>query len=170
MLQIITAALLLVSAFQNRPQIHVVELEQRIAALINLQRQENGVNALAIDPGLSKVARDHSQDMVNRGFFSHVNPDGEAPRDRLHLAGYTCSKMSGENIYQNNLYSRVTIRGNQKTYDLNSSEQIAETTVSGWMNSPGHRQNILQKSYSRTGLGAAIAPNGQILITQIFCG
>lgn len=66
MLHIITAALLLVSAaFQNVPQIHVVELEQRIAALINLQRQENGVNALAIDPGLSKVARDHSQDMVN---------------------------------------------------------------------------------------------------------
>lgn len=170
MLQIITAALLLVSAFQNRPQIHVVELEQRIAALINLQRQENGVIALAIDPGLSRVARDHSQDMVNRGFFDHVNPDGEAPRDRLRLAGYTCTKMSGENIYQNNLYSRVTIRGNQKTYDWNSPEHIAETTVSGWMNSPGHRQNILQKSYSRTGLGATIAPNGQILITQIFCG
>lgn len=99
-----------------------------------------------------------------------MNPDGEAPRERLRLAGYTCTKMSGENIYQNNLYSRVTIRGNQKTYDWNSPEHITETTVSGWMNSPGHRQNILQKSYSRTGLGAAIAPNGQILITQIFCG
>jgi uncharacterized protein YkwD len=78
--------------------------------------------------------------------------------------------MSGENIYQNNLYSRVTIRGNQKTYDWNSPEQITGSTVSGWMSSPGHRQNILQKNYSRTGVGAAIAPNGQIFVTQVFCG
>jgi uncharacterized protein YkwD len=145
-------------------------IEQRIAALINLQRQENGVNALALDPALSKIARHHSQDMVNRGFFDHVNPDGKAPRDRLRLAGYTCPKMSGENIYQNNLYSRVTIRGNQKFQDRNSLEQIAASTVSGWMASPGHRQNILQKNYSRTGLGAAIAHNGQVFITQVFCG
>jgi uncharacterized protein YkwD len=171
MIQIITVALFLASAaVQDRPQIRITDLEQRIAALINLQRQENGVNALALDPGLSKIARDHSQDMVNRGFFSHVDPDGKAPRDRLRLAGYTCSKMSGENIYQNNLYSRVTTRGNERTYDWNSPEQIADSTVNGWMASSGHRQNILQKLYSRTGLGAAIAPNGQVFITQVFCG
>jgi uncharacterized protein YkwD len=171
MLPIITAALLLAWAgVQGRPQIHITGLEQRVAALVNLQRRQHGLNALAIDPGLSKIARDHSQDMVNRGFFDHVNPDGKAPSDRLRLAGYICSKMSGENIYQNNVYSRVTIRENHKTYDWNSPEQIAESTVSGWMASPGHRRNILQKNYSRTGLGAAIAPDGKIFITQVFCG
>ena len=170
MLETIAAAILFAAAVQSQPQIRLADLEQRIATLVNIQRHQNGVNPLALDPGLSKVARDHSQDMVNRGYFDHVDPDGKAPRDRLHLAGYTCSKMSGENIYQNNLYSRVTIRGNEKTYDWNSPEQIAQSTVSGWMASSGHRQNILQNNYSRTGLGAAIAPNGQVFITQVFCG
>jgi uncharacterized protein YkwD len=70
-----------------------------------------------------------------------------------------------------NLYSRVTITGNhQKLYDWNSPEQIAGSTVNGWMHSSGHRQNILQPSYLKTGLGAAIARDGKVYITQVFCG
>ena len=49
-------------------------------------------------------------------------------------------------------------------------DQIAASTVKGWMESAGHRQNILQNNYSRTGIGAAIAGNGQVFITQVFCG
>jgi uncharacterized protein YkwD len=172
-LQIVLAALALWTAFgtsQGQPQVRIPDLEQEIHSLINSERLANNVNALVLDQGLSKVARDHSQDMISRGFFNHVDPDGKAPRDRLRLAGYTCPKISGENIFQNNLYSRVTIRGNQRSYEWNSLNEIATSTVRDWMTSPGHRQNILQKSYSRTGVGAAIARNGQVLITQVFCG
>src|SRR5437870_1976931 len=96
---------------QVQPKIQVSDLEQQINALINSERQANNLNALALDERLSKIARDHSRDMINRGFFSHVDPDGKAPRDRLRLSGDACPKISGENIFQNNLYSRVTIRG-----------------------------------------------------------
>jgi uncharacterized protein YkwD len=173
LLQIAVATLALWSVFgttQVQPQIRISDIEEQIHVLINGERQASNLNPLTLDEGLSKIARGHSQDMVNRGFFSHVDPDGNAPRDRLRLAGYSCPKMSGENIFQNNLYSRVTIRGNQKSYDWNSLSEIAGSTVKGWMASPGHRQNILQKNYSRTGVGAAIAGNGQVYITQVFCG
>ena len=171
-LQIVIAFALWTSlaAVEDRPQILAADLEQQIAVRINSEREANNLNPLLPDDGLSKIAREHSRDMVSRNYFSHVDPDGKASRDRLRAAGYTCPKISGENIFQNNLFSQVTIRGNQKSYDWNSLDQIAESTVREWMASPGHRQNILQKLYSRTGLGVAIAGNGQVLITQVFCG
>ena len=171
-LQVLIALTLWASpaAAEERPQIHVSDLEQQITAGINSERRANHLSALLPDDGLSKIAREHSRDMVRRNYFSHMDPDGNAPRDRLRAAGYSCPKISGENIFQNNLFSRVTIRGNQKSYDWNSLDQIAESTVQEWMASPGHRQNILQKLYSRTGLGVAIAGNGQVFITQVFCG
>src|SRR5689334_3988307 len=60
---------------QAQPQIRVSDLEQKIAGLVNSQRQSNSLKPLAIDDRLSKVARDHSEDMIKRGFFDHVNPD-----------------------------------------------------------------------------------------------
>jgi uncharacterized protein YkwD len=168
---VVTLALWIFSAAaENRPQIRPSDLEQQISTRVNAEREANKLNPLAVDDGLSKIARDHSQDMVKRGYFNHVDPDGKAPRDRLRLAGYSCPKTSGENIFQNNLYSRVTIHGNQKSYDWNSLNQIVESTVREWMASPGHRENILQKLYSRTGLGVALTNNGQVYITQVFCG
>ena len=172
MLQVVIALALWTSFVpeENRPQIRPSDLEQQINARINSERHADNLNPLVLDDRLLAIAREHSRDMVNRGYFNHVDPDGSAPKDRLHAAGYTCLKISGENIFQNNLFSRVTIRGNQKSYDWNSLDQIAESTVKEWMASPGHRQNILQKLYLRTGVGVAIAGNGQVFITQVFCG
>src|SRR5438105_10873207 len=171
-LQVVIALALWTSfpAAEKRPQVRPSDLEQQINARINSERQANNLNPLLLDDRLSTIAREHSRDMVTRGYFNHVDPDGKAPRDRLRAAGYTCPKTSGENIFQNNLFSRVTIRGNQKSYDWNSLDQIAESTVKEWMASPGHGQNIPQKLYLRTGVGVAIAGNGQVFITQVFCG
>jgi len=154
----------------SQPRITIPELEQKITGLVNAERQGRNLNALESDETLSRIARAHSQDMASRGFFDHVNPDGEAPRDRLRRAGYHCAKTVGENIFQNNLYSRVTISGTRKTYDWNSLEKIAGSTVRGWMQSSGHRRNILHKAYRKTGIGAAIAADDQVYITQLFCG
>jgi uncharacterized protein YkwD len=153
-----------------KPQIRTSDLEQQIHARINSERQAHHLNALLFDERLSNVAREHSRDMANHRYFSHMDPDGKAPRDRLRDAEYTCPHTSGENIFQNNLFSRVTTHGNQNSYDWQSRDQIVTSTVQEWMASPGHRQNILDKNYSRTGIGVAIAPDGQVFITQVFCG
>jgi uncharacterized protein YkwD len=89
---------------------------------------------------------------------------------RLEQAGYTKCRLVGENIYQNNLYSRAITEKKRTTYDWNTMEKIAATTLKGWMDSPGHRDSILEKEYARGGVGVAIAADDKVYITQIFCG
>jgi uncharacterized protein YkwD len=151
----------------GEPKIRVAELERRIHDLVNNERAARNLIPLELDEGLSKVARAHSQDMARRRFFDHLNPDGRSPADRGKRAGYRCS--FGENLYQSNLYSRIRIRGDDKFYDWNTPEDIALESVHGWMRSEGHRRNILQKDYSRAGLGVAIAADDKVYITQLFC-
>ena len=55
------------------------------------------------------------------------------------------------------------------TYEWNTADKIARTSVEGWMASHGHRENILNKRYEKTGVGIAIAANDQVLMTQVFC-
>ena len=118
---------------------------------------------------LESLARAHSEDMAKRGYFKHVNPEGETPMQRLQQAGFNKCRLVGENIYQNNLYSKVTTEKKRTTYDWNSMEIITATTLKGWMDSVGHRDNILQNDYTREGIGVAIAADDKIYITQVFC-
>jgi uncharacterized protein YkwD len=144
---------------------------------VNDQRTNAKLASLEYDTALVKIARAHSEDMARRNFFNHVNPDGKDPTERGEAAGYVCRKVSGtrvtqglgENLFQANLYSRILTRGNQKTYDWNSAEKIASEAVAGWMKSPGHRQNILQRTYTKTGIGIAIANDDKVYVTQVFC-
>ncbi len=153
-------------------------LEQRVHELINQQRAIHNLPLLSRDPALSEIARDHSEDMAARNYFAHVDPDGETPTDRAADAGYNCRKEYAsyytygiaENLFQNNLYSSATYYSNRKTeYDWSSQEEIAQTTVGGWMNSTGHRENILTPSFDREGIGVAIAPDSRVYITEDFC-
>jgi len=76
---------------------------------------------------------------------------------------------AGENIFQNNLYDRVMITNGVRQYDWNSVDRIAETTVDGWMKSPGHRKNILMPHWVSEGLGVSVSPDDKVYITQNFC-
>jgi uncharacterized protein YkwD len=162
---------------RHRPEVTGVGLETRIFDLINAERKSMGLSPLKRETRLSEVARAHSRDMGRRNFFDHINPDGKAPGDRAREARYSCTKYQidsirtglAENIYQNNLYSRVLFRGGSTSYDWNTAEEIAVSTVEGWMSSPGHRRNILDPSFDRTGIGVDIALNDKIFITQVFC-
>jgi uncharacterized protein YkwD len=115
--------------------------------------------------------------MARRKFFDHVNPGGEGPTERGERAGYTCRKVEGrrvteglaENIYQGNLYNSIRIRGDERTYDWNTSEELAQDSVKSWMNSPGHRRNILEKNYNRSGIGVSISEDSKVYVTQVFC-
>jgi uncharacterized protein YkwD len=161
----------------GQPRVSISRLENRVHDLVNAERSENKLKALEWDKKLSAIARMHSEDMARRDFFSHVNPDGEAPTARGVREGYSCRKVVGryvteglaENISQGNLYSRILITGNQKSYDWNTVEEIARQAVEGWMKSSGHRQNILGKGYDKSGIGAAIAADDKVYITQLFC-
>jgi uncharacterized protein YkwD len=166
------------SAADNPYTISTTALEQRVHDLINQQRTANGLAVLRFDRALADIARHHSEDMAEQDYFAHMNPAGQDPTARGIAAGYTCRKDYGsyyyfgiaENLFQNNLYSSATYFSNHETvYNWNPPEAIAQTTVAGWMNSSGHRKNILIPSFDREGIGVAIASDNKVYITENFC-
>ncbi|WP_292370447.1 CAP domain-containing protein [Methanoregula sp. UBA64] len=152
-------------------------LAARVHELINSERQSYGLAPLAYDPALASIALSHSNDMALNNYFAHVNLAGKTPADRGNAAGYTCKKDYGsyytigiaENLFQNNLYTSVTETNGAYTYDWTAPEEIARSSVTGWMNSEGHRKNILTATYDREGIGVAIAADDKVYITENFC-
>ncbi len=106
--------------------------EEQLIDLINAERVRLGLDALSVNPVLMQVAEAHSQDMVNRNFFDHVNPDGQDPGDRLDEAGYAWW-YCGENIGRG--YS------------------TAQAMFDGWKKSPGHWANMVSTNYTEIGIG-----------------
>ncbi len=163
------------SPFQ--PTIDIGSLETEIHNLINEEREKNGARALSFDSQLSEVARGHSQDMAQNNFFEHVNLQGQDPTERANRKGYRCYKNYGgyytdgiaENIFQNNLYDSITYINLIPIHDWNTQGEIPQSTVQGWMDSAGHRQNILTRTYDREGIGIAISGDDKVYITEDFC-
>lgn len=119
-------------------------MEARVTELANAARGAG--SPLQCDDLLTRVARAHSEDMCRRRFFDHTNPDRQAPWDRVQAAGGDFG-YAGENIAQ--------------------GYATAEATHQGWMNSPGHRANLLNGNFRRVGVGFAPC-NGQNYWTQVF--
>jgi uncharacterized protein YkwD len=164
--------------FKKRPQpkIHIAGLEKRIHALINNERRKQGLSTIEWDDALAGVARKHSLDMAKRKYFAHSSPEGQDFSFRYKQEGYSCAIRTGDTIYLgaenialNNLYDSVTTINGEAFFDWNSEEKIAETTVEGWMKSPGHRKNILTPHWKHEGLGVAVSPDDKVYITQNFC-
>ena len=163
--------LFLTLLLQNgKPEIRIPDLERLLHQSINLERRFDERMPLEWDDTLSNLARAHSEDMAKRSYFKHINPEGLTPMKRLQAAGFNKCQLVGENIHQNNLYSRAITEKKKTTYDWNSMETIASTTLKAWMDSPGHRETILEKNYRREGIGIAIAPDDKVYVTQILCG
>lgn len=115
---------------------------------VNAERALEGLPALVWDDDVAEVATQHSIDMDVRDYFSHTNPDGALPWDRLTAAGVPYSS-AGENIY------------------WASWSATAAQAVEAWMNSPGHRDNILRTGWTHTGIGVHEGSGGSWW-TQVF--
>lgn len=177
-LLLIAVLLFLVSpsfAKDVRPRINTGELEIRIHELINIERHKAGLKPLTLDKTLSAIARGHSKDMARKDYFSHISPEGEDFLSRYKKKGFLCKVHVGqriykgaENIFLENLYSSVTYTDGRMHYDWSSLEEIARSIVKGWMESDGHRRNILQPPFRSQGIGVVIK-DGKVYITQNFC-
>jgi uncharacterized protein YkwD len=127
----------------------VAAIERAVLDKVNEIRRERGLPPLAPDPALAAIARGYSCAMAERGFFDHTAPDGTTMGDRLRAAGQRY-RSAGENI------ARIETRGDP-----------AERAVTGWLKSPGHRENLLSKSFTTTGVGACRAGRA-VYFTQVF--
>ncbi len=130
----------------NIPQIDtsITAYEQEVVRLVNEERAKNGLNALTYDWQLGRVARYKSQDMKDNGYFSHTSPVYGSPFQMMKSFGISY-RTAGENIARGQATPRAV--------------------VSAWMNSQGHRANILNKSFTHIGVG--YVPSGKYW-TQMF--
>lgn len=121
--------------------------ENEVVRLTNVERSKNGLPALAQNWELSRVARYKSADMAAKGYFSHQSPTYGSPFTMMQNFGIRFS-AAGENI----------------AYGQRTPQEV----VNAWMNSPGHRANILSRSYSQIGVGFARNSSGTAYWTQMF--
>lgn len=140
------------------PHLYLETIESQIHEATNRARAREGLAPLAPEPVLSLIAREHSADMIARRYFAHENPDGQGPGDRLAFGHRQLVGTAAENIWTGNGYP---------TESSAEREELADQVFQGWMNSPGHRANILRPSLTHLGVGVVI-DGAEIMATQAF--
>ena len=159
------------------PEYDVSKIELFVLQFTNEERVNHGLASLKNDKKLANIAREHSADMINREYYGHDAPGGLGPSDRAENAGYTCIKNYGT-YYTDGVGENIHVVPTKLDYysgGFYSHERLASLLVDSWMDSPGHRDNILNKNYDRLGVGVAIKFNPynlypiEIYSTQNFC-
>jgi uncharacterized protein YkwD len=130
------------------PNLRAIELG--IFEAVNLQRREHGLPPLRWNNRLAEESRRHSRGMAERWFFSHADPLRGDLAQRLKEGGIPW-RLCAENLFEESGYA-----------------DPVKAAVDGWMRSPGHRRNILDKRMTETGVGAALRGADDVFITQEF--
>lgn len=117
---------------QEQPGYSVSAFEQKVVELTNAERAKHGLSPLQLDTELSKVAREKSKDMKQNNYFSHTSPTYGSPFDMMRQFGISY-RTAGENIAM--------------------GQRSPEEVVTAWMNSQGHRANILNGNFTHIGVG-----------------
>jgi uncharacterized protein YkwD len=129
----------------------VADLEKKAFQLINQKRAEIGLGPLVWNETVAKIARLHSENMAQFKFFSHTGRDGSTVSDRADSLGISRWRAIAENIAFNRGY-----------------EKPVESAVERWMQSTGHRENLLNGGWQESGLGIAVTEDGAYYFTQVF--
>jgi uncharacterized YkwD family protein len=123
--------------------------QQEVLNIVNKERTSRGLSALKFNTEVSKVATLKSQDMIDKGYFDHNSPTYGSPFDMMKQFGITY-RSAGENIAM--------------------GQRTPQEVMTAWMNSEGHRKNILNSSFTEIGIGIAKDKNGRLYWTQMFIG
>jgi uncharacterized protein YkwD len=126
-------------------------LERQVFELINRKRAENGLQPLVWSERAAQVARLHSRNMASLNFFSHTGADGKRVDDRADSVGLSDWRAIGENIAFNRGFG-------------NPIERVVES----WMQSRGHRENLLDSRWRESGVGISVTDSGTYYFTQVF--
>lgn len=122
------------------------EIELEVLRLVNIERNKVGLKALTTSSEFSNVARKKSEDMAVKAYFSHTSPTYGSPFDMMKTFGITY-RTAGENIAL--------------------GQTSADSVMKAWMDSPGHKANILSPSFGKIGIGM-YEQNGRKYWTQMF--
>lgn len=146
---------------ENENEIDEAEIEGLILEHANEGRMEKGYPALDENSRAADAAREHAEDMAENDYFSHTAQDGETAEQRYGFC------RGGENIAQTWANTRVETADGTTVHT--SSADVAEGLHFMWMNSAGHRENILHDEWSSAGAGVAITDDGTVYAVMGFC-
>ena len=132
----------------DEPKSQATAQEKKLLDLTNAERKKEELPPLKLNPTLMKLARAHSKNMAKQAKMEHTLDD-KSPRDRIIDAKYQFRNF-GENI----------------AYELGDIDMPA--VMKGWMDSPGHRKNIMNKDFTEIGLSLATNEKGETYYTQVF--
>ena len=125
--------------------------EDEVFALVNNERRKNNLDSLKWDNQLAEIARDYSRQMAEENFFDHFDPQGADVVVRAKKAKLKHWSKIGENLFS-----------------VERMKDFDAFAVKNWMESPTHRQNILDKDFNTAGIGIVESGDGEIFITQVF--
>lgn len=129
----------------------LASLEEAVLAMVNQERQSRKLAPYRLDKTLTRAARGHARDMIARGYFSHVTPDGKDLHDRLDEVGLEYDWV-GENIQRN----------------TQPADRTVQTAMGWFMGSAPHRRNILHRHYTRLGISVLEGPPGWYTFVLVF--
>ena len=125
--------------------------EFEIFQLVNVERARQRLRPLAWDDDVANVARDHSRQMARQNFFAHQDPKGRTVVDRAEQRDVRGWSKIGENLFM-----------------CDEIDGFERYSVRGWIKSPSHRRNMLNREWSTTGIGVYRSRDGRIYVTQVF--
>ena len=125
--------------------------EAAVLELVNQQRQRARLSILEWDEGAARLARSYSKRMAREGFFDHYDPEGNSVMERADRSGLKRWSRIGENLFV-----------------CDPTDRFEAFAVKGWLRSTTHRQNMLDRDWTATGIGIARSRDGEIYITQVF--
>ena len=125
--------------------------EFEIFRLVNSERAKQRLRPLVWDDDVANVARDHSRQMGRQGFFAHQDPRGRTVVERAEGRDVRGWSKIGENLFM-----------------CDEVDEFERYSVRGWLKSPSHRRNMLNREWSTTGIGIYRSRDGRIYVTQVF--
>jgi uncharacterized protein YkwD len=124
---------------------NVEQVRAAVLCLINQEREHHGEGALTPNARLAHAAQAHSRNMAEQDYFSHIAPDGSTPLDRMRASGYLPNSQDGYVVGENIAWGTSWLA-------------TPQSIVKAWMESPGHRANILDGAFRETGVGVEPRP------------
>jgi len=157
-------------------RINITRLGKLIHDRVNRERQKHGLPTFRWDDALGRIAGAHSKDMATRNYFSHTSPEGYGYSYRYMKNNYACgitvngvTRTGAENIFQYSLNSLASDTGGERKNERDAWEDIAASTIQGWMDNSDDRKNILSPHWQREAIGIFIGPDNTMYITDNFC-
>lgn len=158
-------------------QLNSTKIEHLVHEYVNERREANGVRTLLEDDNLRAIARGHSRNMATNGYVGHEQPDGTTREDRYREGNYDCERETsegtvtgGENVAK--VWAFAYVETEEGTVYADTEEEVAKLVVRAWMNSQGHRRNMLREYWGREGIGVWLVHGNDetaVYVTQDFC-